>query len=76
MTDSDPLEELRAKHERNREQRLDAVKAWAAYVKEQPVEVWAPQQNRLIDSQLETARQSEAGPRLRIEDAKRDRRPE
>jgi hypothetical protein len=76
MTDSDPLEELRAKHDRNREQRLDAVKAWAAYVKEQPVDVWAPQQNRLIDSQLETARQSDIEPRRRIEDAKLDRRPE
>lgn len=76
MTDSDQLEELRAKHARNREQRLEAVKAWAQYVSEQPVEVWAPQQNRIIDSQLESARHADFEPRLRIEDAKPDRRPE
>ncbi|MDZ7701637.1 MAG: hypothetical protein U5J98_05970 [Halobacteriales archaeon] len=75
MTDSDQLEALRAKHERNREQRLQAVKSWAQYVKEQPVEVWGPQQNRIVDSQLESARGGDIEQRLRIEDAKPDRRP-
>lgn len=76
MTDSDQLEELRAEHQRNREQRLEAVKAWAQYVREQPVEVWGPQQNRIIDSHLKTARNAAIEPRLRIDRAKRDREPE
>lgn len=78
MTDSDRLEELRAKHERTREQRLEAVKDWARYVKEQPVEVWGPQQNALVDSQLESARASDIDidVRLRVANAKPDRRPD
>lgn len=78
MGDSDRLEELRAKHERNREQRLEAVKDWAQYVREQPVEVWGPQQNALVDSQIESARASDIDidVRLRVADAGRDRRPD
>lgn len=78
MSDSDRLEELRAKHERNREQRLEAVKDWARYVREQPVEVWGPQQNALVDSQIESARASDIDieHRLRVARASRDRTPE
>lgn len=76
MSDSDQLEKLRAEHRRNRKRRLEAVKAWAAYVRDQPVEVWAPQQQRIIDSHLETARHADIEPRLRIERAKRNRRPD
>lgn len=78
MSISNHLEELRAKHERNREARLEAVREWARYVREQPVEVWGPQQNALIDSQLESAQASDIDieHRLRVEAATEDRRPE
>lgn len=78
MSDSNELEELRNKHRRNHQERLEAVKAWARYVKEQPVEVWGPQQNRIIESQVESARNSniDIEHRLRVAEAKPDRRPE
>lgn len=78
MSDSDHLEALRAKHERNREARLQAVREWARYVREHPVEVWGPQQNALIDSQLESAQAADIDieHRLRVEAATEDRRPE
>lgn len=55
MTDSNTLDELEAKHERNREQRLEAVKHWVEYIESTPVEEWGPQFNRLVNSQLEAA---------------------
>lgn len=78
MSDSDHLDALRAKHERNREARLQAVREWARYVREHPVEVWGPQQNALIDSQLESAQAADIDieHRLRVEAATEDRRPE
>lgn len=59
MSDSELREQLDEKHERNREQRLEAVKHWAQYIKENPPEDWGSQQNRLIDSQLQSARASD-----------------
>jgi hypothetical protein len=78
VVDPDHLETLDAKRDRNREQRLEAVKAWAHYVRDQPVAVLGPQQNRLINSQLEPALHSDIDIelRLRVERAKPDRRPE
>lgn len=78
MSDSDQLEELRARHRRNREERLEAVKEWVQYIREQPVEVWGEQQNRLINSQLESARASDIDidVRLRVANAGTDRRPD
>lgn len=58
MPDSDELDDLAAKHERNRERRLEAVERWVEYIEEHPPEVWGPQQNRLVNSQLESARQT------------------
>ena len=58
MSDSDELDALEAKHERNREQRIEAVKHWAEYIKEHPPEVWGPQQNKVVNSQLQAARES------------------
>jgi len=49
---------LAARRERNDEQRIEAVKRWVAYIQEQPAESWGDQQNRLVNSQLESARQS------------------
>ncbi|MCH7660760.1 MAG: hypothetical protein IH933_09345 [Euryarchaeota archaeon] len=59
MSDSELREQLDEKHERNREQRLEAVKHWAQYIKENPPEDWGSQQNRLINSQLRSARESD-----------------
>lgn len=55
MSDStDP--DLDAKHERNRERRIEAVERWVEYIKSGPVEVWGPQQNAIVEAQLEAAR--------------------
>lgn len=59
MSDSNPTEHLAAKTAENREARLDAVKRWAEYVREQPASVWGPQQNELVNAQLESARQAD-----------------
>ena len=72
MTDStDPLAE---KHERNREQRLAEIKQWATYIQENPPDVWGPQLNTLIESQLEAARESgvSAEQRKRVREAGRE----
>jgi hypothetical protein len=58
MADADDIDALDAKHERNREQRIKAVKRWAEYIKENPPEVWGPQQNKVVNSQLQAARES------------------
>lgn len=63
MSDSNEPDALEEKLERNREQRIQAVKRWVRYLKEHPPEVWGEQQNRLVNSQLESARRS--GPRRR-----------
>lgn len=55
MSDSPDFEALEAKHDRNREARLEAVVRWAEYVRTEPPEVWGPQQNEVVDSQLESA---------------------
>lgn len=56
MTDSDTRDRLDAKHERNRQRRLDAVRRWAEYIESEPPEVWGPQQNAIVNGQLEAAR--------------------
>jgi hypothetical protein len=55
MSDSETpdLDELEAKHERNRQQRLEFVKFWAEYVRTHPDEEWARQQKTLIDGQVD-----------------------
>ena len=55
---SSAREDLDAKHEKRREQRIEAIKRWVEYIEENPPEVWGPQQNALINSQLEAARKS------------------
>lgn len=78
MTDSNRREELDRKRERNREQRVHAVKRWVEYIRSNDPDDWGAQQNRLVNSQLESARQSDIDVehRLRVEKAARDRRPE
>lgn len=57
MNDSE-RSDLDAKHERNRQERLAGVVRWVEYVREQPPAVWGPQQNAVVDSQLESARET------------------
>lgn len=58
MSDSEKFDALDSKHERNRQQRLAAVKRWADYIAEQPADVWGPQQNAVVNSQLESAQET------------------
>jgi hypothetical protein len=55
MNDSSPFEDRAAKHDANDEQRLAGVKRWAEYIRNNPPDVWGPQQNELVNSQLESA---------------------
>jgi hypothetical protein len=75
MSDSNARDALDAKQERNRQQRLDGIKRWVDYIKTHDAAVWGDQQNRLVDSQLESARQSEIDieHRQRVEQADRER---
>ncbi|MEZ3116023.1 hypothetical protein RYH80_08840 [Halobaculum sp. MBLA0147] len=41
---------------RDREERLRQIDAWAEYVRTHPDDVWGPQVNAVIESQLEHAR--------------------
>lgn len=74
MNDSNGRDALDAKHERNRQRRLKAIKRWVKYVKTHDPDEGGDQQNRLVDSQLESARQSgiDAEHRRRVERAGRD----
>lgn len=77
MRDSKERDALEAKHERNRQRRIDGIKRWVEYVETHEPEQWGGQLNRLVDSQLESARQSEvdAEHRQRVERAGRDHSP-
>lgn len=55
MRDSNVPDHLDAKHEQNREQRIEAVKRWVEYIKSEPPEKWGPQQNTIVNDQLEAA---------------------
>ncbi len=55
MSDSNAPEHLDAKHERNREQRIESIKRWVDYIKSEPPEKWGPQQNAVVNDQLNAA---------------------
>lgn len=59
MTDSSERDSLDDKQERNREQRLEQIKRWVEYIDSNPPETWGPQLNRLVNSQLESARNTD-----------------
>lgn len=71
MTDSSRRDALDRKHEHNREQRIQAVKRWVEYIRTHDPDDWGAQQNRLVNSQLESARESDIDVehRLRVEKA-------
>jgi hypothetical protein len=55
MSDSSEREGLDAKHEGDRELRVARVKRWVEYVKSEPPETWGPQQNAVVNGQLDAA---------------------
>ena len=55
MTDSNTRDTLDAKRDRNREQRIAAIKRWVAYIQAEPPETWGPQQNAVVNGQLTAA---------------------
>lgn len=55
MNDSDVPDHLEGRHAKNREQRLEAVKHWVEYIRSEPPETWGPQQNAVVNEQLEAA---------------------
>lgn len=55
VSDSNVQEALDEKHERNREHRIEAVKRWVAYLKSEPPAVWGPQQNAVVNDQIDAA---------------------
>lgn len=42
MNDSEQPDSLADTHERNRQDRLERVKFWAAFIEDNPPDVWAP----------------------------------
>jgi len=56
MSDSSRSDALDAKHRANRAARLEGIKRWVAYIREQPPSVWGDEQNRVVNAQLESAR--------------------
>lgn len=75
MSDSTARDSLEEKHEQNRQQRIVAIKRWGEYIETHDVDEWGNQQYRLIDSQLESARQPDIDVehRQRVAEAGRDR---
>jgi hypothetical protein len=59
MPDFEHTDDLEAKHEQNRQERLEGIKRWVQYIRENPPEVWGEEQNTLVDTQLQSARESD-----------------
>ena len=70
MSDSNAREHLDAKHERDREQRIEGIKRWVEYIESEPPETWGPQQNAVVNGQLDAARsvQTSASHRQHVKD--------
>jgi hypothetical protein len=45
----------RREHERNRGHRIEGIKRWVEYIRREPPETWGPQQNAVVNGQLEAA---------------------
>ena len=58
MTGSDEPDDRDTLRRERRQVRIDAVKRWAEYIRKTPVEEWGPQQNAVVDAQVEAARES------------------
>lgn len=74
MSDSNVPDSLDAKHEQNRQERIEAVKRWVEYIKSEPPEKWGPQQNTVVNDQLEAAQsvQTSAAHRQHVKDVAKE----
>jgi len=70
MSDSNVLDTLDAKHDQNRQQRIEAIKRWVEYIRSEPPETWGPQQNTVVNDQLKAAQcvQTSTAHRQRVKD--------
>ncbi|WP_311170885.1 hypothetical protein [Halobellus ordinarius] len=70
MSDSNAPEHLDAKHKRNRQQRIAGIKRWVEYIKSEPPETWGPQQNAVVNDQLDAAQsvQTSAAHQQKVKD--------
>ena len=55
MSDSNAPEHLDAKHEHDQEHRIEAIKRWVEYINSESPETWGPQQNAVVNDQLDSA---------------------
>lgn len=55
MSDSNVRDRLDEKHEHDSERRVEGIKRWVEYIRSEPPEQWGPQQNAIVDGQLEAA---------------------
>lgn len=63
MTDSDGSDTVAMKRERDRQERISAIKRWVDYVESTPADVWGEQLNALIESQLQATRDADISAR-------------
>lgn len=56
MNNSNGPEGRSGKHKLAHEQRIEGIKRWVDYIKSRPPEIWGPQQNAVVDGQLDAAR--------------------
>ena len=59
MSDSKAPDHLDETRERNRERRIEAIKRWVEYIESEPPETWGPQQNAVVNDQLDAAQSVE-----------------
>mgnify|MGYP000403795933 CR=1 FL=1 len=59
MSDSDEPERPDGLPDRDAQQRLAAVRRWVDYNESAPSDVWGPQQNAVVDGQVDAARNAE-----------------
>jgi hypothetical protein len=55
-SDSNEREHLDAKHERDREQRIEGIERRVEYGRSEPPETWGPQQNAVVNRRLDAVR--------------------
>lgn len=57
-----------------RAQRIEAIKTWIEYIESEPPETWGPQQNAIVNGQLEAAQRADlpVSHRQRVRDVASD----
>ncbi len=75
MTDSSTPKEPAENNQARRARRIERVKRWVEYIDSTPADVWGPQQNRVVESQLDALRGADisAAQLRRVERARKRR---